>query len=654
MSAPTQSIKSGVGPRAAWRPWLMRSLPLRFAVVLICLLWSIPTLGLLISSFRPAQAITTTGWWNALLNPLAVGQWTLNNYSQVIDGQGMGDAFINSLIVTLPSTLIPITIAAFAAYAFAWIRFPFRGLLFAIVVGLLVVPIQMTLIPVLQRYSEFGLNGTFLGIWLAHTGFGLPLAIFLLYNYISQLPRDLFESAAIDGASHFQVFTSIVVPLSIPAIGAFAIFQFLWVWNDLLVALVFLGVNADLRVLPTALYQLCWQPRRSVACPHRGRVRDDDRAADRLPRPAALIRTRDPGRLRQVMTAERLMAAFAGTVLPGDVSAAIGVRPYAGVSLFRAVNVELPGQVRLLTAQIQAAAPQARRPLLIAIDQEGGQLNGLGEGPTPFAGPMAHGAAADTGLTERVARAMGIEMNAMGVNLDYAPTCDLATSPENPALGIRSFGDDPAAVGELAAAFVRGLQSAGVAATVKHFPGMGEGAVDTHHGLAVLPASREQFETRELVPFRAAIAAGARLAMTGHASAPALSGDAGLPSSLAPEIVGDLLRRRLGLRRPDDHRCARHARARPGRRAGRRHHQRRARRAGPAAGNARSDQAGAHRRGPQPGRAARLAARRLRRARPGTPGRAAGVAAWVRAARISTLSAAPSTLAWPPSLPRAR
>ena len=156
MSAPTQSIKSGVGPRAAWRPWLMRSLPLRFAVVLICLLWSIPTLGLLISSFRPAQAITTTGWWDAILNPLAVGQWTLNNYSQVIDGQGMGNAFINSLIVTLPSTLIPITIAAFAAYAFAWIRFPFRGLLFAIVVGLLVVPLQMTLIPVLQRYSELG------------------------------------------------------------------------------------------------------------------------------------------------------------------------------------------------------------------------------------------------------------------------------------------------------------------------------------------------------------------------------------------------------------------------------------------------------------------------------------------------------------------
>ena len=256
MTAPAKAIPSRVGPRAAWVPWLMRSLPLRIGVVLICLLWSLPTLGLFVSSFRPAQKITQTGWWEALINPFQTGQWTLQNYQQVLDSEGIGNAFINSLIVTVPSTVIPITIAAFAAYAFAWIRFPLRGLLFAIVVGLLVVPLQMSLVPVLRAYAGLGLNGTFLGIWLAHTAFGLPLAIFLLYNYISQLPRDLFESAAIDGASHYQVFTQVVVPLSIPAIGAFTIFQFLWVWNDLLVALVFLGVNAESRVLPSALYQL--------------------------------------------------------------------------------------------------------------------------------------------------------------------------------------------------------------------------------------------------------------------------------------------------------------------------------------------------------------------------------------------------------------
>ena len=169
----------------------------------------------------------------------------------------MGNAFLNSLIVTIPSTVIPITIAAFAAYAFAWIPFRGRGILFTIVVALLVVPIQMSLIPILQDLQRRGnLYGTFLGIWLAHTGFGLPLAIFLLYNFMSQLPRDLFESAAIDGASHLQTFIRIVLPLSIPALGAFAIFQFLWVWNDLLVALVFLGRR------PT--FASC--PRRSTPC----------------------------------------------------------------------------------------------------------------------------------------------------------------------------------------------------------------------------------------------------------------------------------------------------------------------------------------------------------------------------------------------------
>lgn len=226
---------------------------MRIAVVAICVLWSIPTIGLLVTSVRNPADITTTGWWEALLNPFAQGQWTLGNYQAVIASEGFITAFINSLVVTIPSTVIPITIAAFAAYAFAWINFPFRGLLFAIVVGLLVVPLQMAFIPVLRLFGQIGLNGTFLGIWLAHTAFGLPLAIFLLYNFISQLPRDLFESAAIDGASHFQVFIRLVLPLSVPAIGAFAIFQFLWVWNDLLVALVFLGTGEDQRVMPSAL-----------------------------------------------------------------------------------------------------------------------------------------------------------------------------------------------------------------------------------------------------------------------------------------------------------------------------------------------------------------------------------------------------------------
>jgi alpha-glucoside transport system permease protein len=256
MSAPAQPAARQTAPVVAWRPQLMRSLPVRLSVLAICVLWTIPTLGLLVTSVRNPEEISSTGWWTALLHPFEAGQWTLSNYQQVIASGGMGDAFLNSLIVTIPSTVIPITIAAFAAYAFAWIPFRGRGILFTIVVGLLVVPIQMSLIPILKLYSGASLYGTFVGIWLAHTGFGLPLAIFLLYNFISQLPRDLFESAAIDGASHLQTFISLVLPLSVPALGAFAIFQFLWVWNDLLVALVILGPGGDVRVMPTALFAL--------------------------------------------------------------------------------------------------------------------------------------------------------------------------------------------------------------------------------------------------------------------------------------------------------------------------------------------------------------------------------------------------------------
>ena len=231
----------------------LQKAPVRTAVVIICFLWTLPTVGMFVSSFRIANEIRTTGWWTALIHPFEISQWTLENYVTVLNADGMLNAFINSLIITIPATVIPITLAAFAAYAFAWMRFPGRDWLFAVVVGLLVVPLQMALIPVLRLYTDLELNGTFLGTWLAHTGFGLPLAIYLLYSYISQLPTELFESAFIDGASHFTAFTRLVLPLSVPAIASFAIFQFLWVWNDLLVALVFLGTNPDVAIVTARL-----------------------------------------------------------------------------------------------------------------------------------------------------------------------------------------------------------------------------------------------------------------------------------------------------------------------------------------------------------------------------------------------------------------
>jgi alpha-glucoside transport system permease protein len=243
LKKPRKRRKDGT-ERAGWL--------LRLTVLLIVVMWTLPTMGLLINSFRDSVDSSSTGWWTSVLNPFAT-DWTMGNYATVLTTGGLFDALINSLIVTIPATVIPITLAAFAAYGFAWLRFRGRGLLFGVLVGLLVVPLQLSLVPLLQVYQGSGLTGSFVGIWLAHTGFGLPLAVFILYGFISQLPKDLFESAFIDGASPFTAFTKLVLPLSVPALAAFAIFQFLWVWNDFLVALVFLGTSSDVAVLTIEL-----------------------------------------------------------------------------------------------------------------------------------------------------------------------------------------------------------------------------------------------------------------------------------------------------------------------------------------------------------------------------------------------------------------
>ncbi|MBP2018750.1 alpha-glucoside transport system permease protein [Symbiobacterium terraclitae] len=259
-AAPTRSL-SRTGQKSHVKPGVI----VVYAILIfLTFIWITPTIGLLISSVRPADAVSTSGWWTVLTNP-GEAEFTLDNYRIALGIETGGrkyanvnllSALVNTIAVAVPSTIIPILIAAAAAYGFAWIRFPGRRWLFILIVGLMSVPLQVSLIPVLRDYIKVGLNGTYLGVWLAHTGFGLPLAVYLLYNYVSTIPRDIFESAFIDGATHFTIFTRLILPLSTPALASFAVFQFLWTWNDLLVALVFLSADAGTQVLTQRLLGL--------------------------------------------------------------------------------------------------------------------------------------------------------------------------------------------------------------------------------------------------------------------------------------------------------------------------------------------------------------------------------------------------------------
>lgn len=265
------------------------SIPTHLIVILIIIIWIVPTLGLFITSFRPLPLINTSGWWTAFSTKSTMDpnydelteRFTVDNYidalvgyrgtrtyrtdcaagtqsldlkcniSDFLNPRGMGRAFVNSLLVTIPSVILPILFALFAAYAFSWLDFKGRYVLFALLVGLQVVPLQMTLVPILRIYANIGLTDSMVGVWLFHTGFGLPYAIYLFRNYMSTLPRDLIEASYLDGASHWTAFTRLILPLSMPVIASLAIYQFLWVWNDLLVALTFLGGTT-----PVMTYQI--------------------------------------------------------------------------------------------------------------------------------------------------------------------------------------------------------------------------------------------------------------------------------------------------------------------------------------------------------------------------------------------------------------
>jgi alpha-glucoside transport system permease protein len=249
----------------------------RFAsivVTIITIVWTVPTLGLFISSFRTGEDIYATGWWHVFVEP----KFTLENYKEVLFGgaseslsDGILPYFINSVVITIPAVVFPLVIATMAAYCLAWVRFRGSDFLFFFIFALQVVPLQMSLVPILQLFTggvhigtvqiipALGVAGKFAGIWLPHTMFALPLAIYLLHNFIASLPRELMEAAHVDGANHFKIFRMIVLPLSIPAIAAFAIFQFLWVWNDLLVALTFASGTQEIAPINVKLASLVGQ-----------------------------------------------------------------------------------------------------------------------------------------------------------------------------------------------------------------------------------------------------------------------------------------------------------------------------------------------------------------------------------------------------------
>jgi alpha-glucoside transport system permease protein len=231
----------------------VKRLPVHLTVIVLALIWLTPSLGLLVSSFRTPRDLRASGWWTAIVTPSEWSRFTASNYQDVLQRQGMGRAFLNSVLITVPTTLITLTVAALAAYALACMEFRSRQALLMLVIGLIVIPLQMTLIPVLRMFYGLGLSGTFVGIWLAHTGYGLPFMIYLLRNFFGALPRELLESAFMDGATPFAAFIKLVLPLSVPVLASAAIFQFLWVWNDLLVALVYGGGFAAVAPLTVRL-----------------------------------------------------------------------------------------------------------------------------------------------------------------------------------------------------------------------------------------------------------------------------------------------------------------------------------------------------------------------------------------------------------------
>jgi len=255
--APAQKLKKVKKGASGDAAGALNSRWASLVAILIAVLWTTPTLGLLVTSFRTQKDINTSGWWTALSNP---GGFTFENYRQALapgSSAGLGQYFVNTIVITVPAVMLPIFLASLAAYAFAWMPFPGRDALFVAVFALQIVPLQIALIPLLDIYSnKLGFGASYWSVWLSHTIFALPLATFLIHNFMRELPGELMEAARVDGAGHVTIFFKIMLPLLTPALAAFGIFQFLWVWNDLLVSLVFLGGSPDVAPITVRVAEL--------------------------------------------------------------------------------------------------------------------------------------------------------------------------------------------------------------------------------------------------------------------------------------------------------------------------------------------------------------------------------------------------------------
>ncbi len=217
-------------------------LPLHIIIGIMIAVWLVPTIGLIVNSFRSVHDMGAAGWWTTLFPPHG---FTLDSFREVLNIEGVTGSILNSILITIPATVIQLVIATMAAYAFAWMNFRGRNFIFIVIVGLMVVPLQMTFIPVLKEFALLGIAGTIPAVWLAHSGYGLPFEVFLLRNYIGALPKEIFESAEVDGAGHAARFLRLVLPMTLPAIASLTIFVFLGVWNDLLVSLTYLGLSPN-------------------------------------------------------------------------------------------------------------------------------------------------------------------------------------------------------------------------------------------------------------------------------------------------------------------------------------------------------------------------------------------------------------------------